>query len=272
MKKSVLGLLMAGMIVSPAYCEEDFFGDLMVSDEMKQEEKREQGQMSAGKILDRRPTKFKIDVNKGRVKEAPKEEAETIIRDPAPFGLKWLATINEIRYLHVYLKPVEVKDVPQTYSATNLPKPLSAFREVLISFGENDALWRIAAYGKFIKDDSKASQGVEEYRKYYQMLAKKYGNAQQFYTPAVVNVEEKVDSGDGTSSIAVRQEKMEIGAEGFLQKLVSGESVLYATFENGKIGVTLALLADGQGQTYIVVDYKNLTATKQENEEIYDAL
>lgn len=272
MKKSILGLLLAGMFVSPAFCEEDFFGDLMVSEEMKQAEKREEGQMSAGQILDRRPTKFKLDVNKGRVKEAPKEESEVIVRDPAPFGLKWLATVNEIRYLHVYLKPVEVKDVPQTYSATNLPKPVAAFREVLISFGENDALWRIAAYGKLMKDDTKASLGVEEYRKYYEMLARKYGNPQQFYTPAVVNVEEKIDSGDGTSSIAVRQEKMEIGAEGFLQKLISGESVLYATFENSKIGVTLALLADGEGQTYIVVDYKNLIATKQESEDIYDAL
>lgn len=272
MKNLLLGLILLAGSVSIALAQEDFFGDLMISDEMKQQEIRKAGQSAAGKLLESRPTKFKLDRNKGRIKEVEKEEAAPIVREPAPFGLKWLATINEIRYLHVQLSPFEAKDLPETYSATNLPKPVSAFRQVLISFGENDALWRIAAYSKFIKDNNAASQGVEEYKKYYDMLAKKYGNAQQFYTPAVTNIEEKIDSGDGTSSIAVRQEKMEIGAEGFLQKLMSGESVLYSTFDNGRVGVTLALLANGNGETYIVVDYKNLTATKLENEEIYDAL
>lgn len=277
MKKFFLGVFLISMAVFPAFAEDDFFGGLIASEEMKeqitQEEEKQSGTMQAGKLLDSKPTFLKMDNrNRVQVKETTKEEVAEIVRDPAPFGLKWLATIDEIKYLHVRLTPFVVKDMPNTYSASNLPKPISYFREVLVSFGENNSLWRIAAYGKFIKDDNRASNGVKEYQKYYDMLSKKYGNAQQFYTPAVVNVEEKVDAGDGTSSIAVRQKNMEIGADGFLQKLISGEAVLYATFENTKVGVTLALLADGNGQTYIVVDYKNLVATKIEDKEIYDAL
>lgn len=264
-------ILAAMIVVFSARAEEDFFGDLMISDELKQSESLQEGQSQATRLLEKRPTLLKLDKTKGRVKETAEKETP-ILRDPAPFGLKWLATIKEIRALNVQLTPFEVKDVPETYAATHLPKPVSAFRQVLISFGENDALWRIAAYGKLIQDDSKASKGVEEYRKYYAMLAEKYGNAQEFYTPVVVNIEEKVDSGDGTSSINVRQEEMSIGAEGFLAKLMSGEAVLYATFENSKVGVTLALFADGNGQTYVVMDYKNLEARKIEHDEVYDAL
>lgn len=267
-----LAVLFAGFEVSA----DDFFGDIIVSEELKEDARTEkslqEGQITAGKILDSKPIVLKIDKVKGRIKETTKEIIEPIVRESAPFGLKWLATIDEIRYLNVRLQPKEIKDMPNTFTASNLPKPVSVFREVLVSFGENDSLWRISAYGKRVKDDSRASKGVAEYNKYYEMLSKKYGNAQEFYTPAVVNVEEKISSDDGTSSIAVRQQKMSIGADGFLQKLMSGEAVLYATFETSRLGITLALLADGQGQTYIVVDYKNLVKTQIENEELFDAL
>lgn len=266
------GSVFFSIFVVAAVNAEDFFSDLMVSDEMVQEKKLKESQDTARKMLEKPIKVLKLDTQKARIERIEKKEASPVVWNPAPFGLMWLAPIKEIRYLRVSLSPIEVKDMPQTYLAGNLPKPLSAFREVLISFGENDALWRIAAYGKFMQDDSRASKGVAQYQKYYDMLAKKYGNAQQFYQPVVINVEEKIDNGDGTSSIAVRQESMEIGAEGFLDKLMSGEAVLYATFNNSKTGVTLALLADGRGQTYIVVDYKDLSATKLENEEIYDAL
>jgi hypothetical protein len=277
MKKSVFPLCAGCLMIFDAAAEEAFFDDLLVSKEMQQEmetdQERESGQLKAGELLDTRPVLLKIDPIKKSVKEETvTAEPAPVILEPAPFGLKWLASIAQTREQDVLLSAVETKDSPQTYQATHLPKPVSAFQEVLVSFGENDALWRIAAYGRRITDDSKASKGVAQYRKYYEMLAKKYGNAQEFYEPVVVNVEEKVDSGDGTSSIKVRQEKMEIGADGFLEKLVSGEAVLYATFENGKVGVTLALLADGKQQTYLAIDYQNLTASKIENDEIYDAL
>ena len=246
---------------------EDFFGDLMVSKQMKQESTSESGQMEAGKILDSRPAVLKIKAKSKKI-EKVKDVKPQVIYAPAPFGLSWLAPLKDIESLKVYLTPIELKDTPETYKAINLPKPVADFREVDISFGDNNQLWRIIAYGKPVQDDASASKGLKLYQQYYQMLAKKYGNAQQFYTPAAVNVDET----DADGNTVTRTVEMPLGAEGFLQKLASGEATLYATFENGKIGVTLALYADGDEQTYIAVDYKDLHTGEQKLEEIYDAL
>ena len=83
---------------------------------------------------------------------------------------------------------------------------------------------------------------------------------------------ETVTNADGTQSVVSTQQEMPKGSDGFLQKLITGEATLYATFENGSVGVTLALLANGDDKTYIVVDYKNLSAGRKEMEELYDAL
>lgn len=249
--------------------QSNFFNELIVSDEIQQEQVRESGTLEAGKLLDTKPTVLKVQNQRKKVKKVEADKPAPVIRDPAPMGLKWMATVAEIEYLHVRLIPIEIKDMPNSYQAENLPNPVSDFREVDLSFGEADALWRIASYGKFIDDDASASKGLKEYRKYYQLLEKKYGNAQQFYTPAAVNVDEVTAEGELQT---VQTRPMTIGENGFLQKLMSGEASLYATFENGKIGVTLALYADGNAKTYIVVDYKDLTTGKQELEDLYNAL
>lgn len=260
------------LFLSQAHAQEDFFGDLIVPEEIKQEQESISGQFDAGKILDSKPKALKVERKKLRVERVETEKAAPIVREPAPLGLKWLATVEEIEYLHVRLQSIERKDLPNSYIATNLPNPVSAFREVIISFGEDDALWRIEAYGKFIDDDSTAAKGLKEYEKYYRLLAKKYGNAHEFYVPAVVNVDENITAADGTTKVNLVQKEMPRGSDGFLQKLASGEATLYSTFENATVGVTLALLADGNNQTYIVVDYKNLTAGRKEMEDLYNAL
>ncbi len=268
MKKIWWFLAALGLLgTNSAKAEESFFGDLVVSGQMKQEAAGESGQTEAGKILDSRPAALKIKTVSKKIEKVKDVKPQNIYA-PAPFGLSWLAPVKDIEALKVYLTPIELKDTPGTYKAINLPKPVSDFKEVDISFGDNNQLWRIIAYGKPQQDDASASKGLKLYKQYYQMLAKKYGNAQQFYTPAAVNV----DEADADGNVISRVVEMPLGAEGFLQKLVSGEATLYATFENGKTGVTLALYADGDEQTYIVVDYKDLQAGKQKLEDIYDAL
>lgn len=281
MKKLIYILFLSFFIVPVVVQAEeedgDFFDNLIVDESMKKEAEqiieKSEGQMKASEILNKKPISLKMNeelkIKKEKVKE---EELTPVVREPAPFGLKWLATKDEILYLKVKLIPTHVKDSPNSYMATNLPKSVKAFREVLLSFGETDSLWRIAAYGQFLEDDDNASKGVAEYKKYYQMLDEKYGNGEEFYTPAVLNVEETTTSEDGTVSKVVKQKMIEIGGEGFKEKLMNGESILYATFNNDHIGVTLALLVDGKGQTYVIIDYKNLKLNDIENEEIFDAL
>lgn len=261
----------------PVLAEDSFFESLVETKEIKQKTEanmeKEQGQLKAGKILDSAPVSIKLDENlKIQKAETEVEEIAPVAYEPAPFGLKWLAPIEEIQYMGVSLRAVEIKDGPNSYIASGLPKPLKAFREVLVSFGDKNSLWRIAGYGQFFEDDTRASKGVAEYKKYFDMLSQKYGQAEEFYTPAVYSAEESLQNPDGTTSKSIYQKSMEIGEEGFKEKLMSGEAVLYATFARENIGVTLALLADAKGQTYIIVDYKNLKLNEMENEEIFDAL
>ena len=124
----------------------------------------------------------------------------------------------------------------------------------------------------FIEDDDKATKGLAEYQKFYDMLNDKYGNAQEFFTPAVLNVDEETTDEKGEKVHKIKQKIIDRGEEGFKEKLMRGESTLYSIFETDHIGVTLALLADGNGNTFIVVDYKNLTKDDTEREELYDAL
>lgn len=278
MKKVFLSILSLFLTLNHhAKADDDFFDNLIVDDELKQKIEQkdaiEEGKNKASEILDSKPIKLQIDDNlKLKMEELNVEQIAPVIREPAPFGLKWLATKKEIEYLHVRLNKAQVKDSPNSYIADNLPKPVKAFREVLLSFGENDALWRIAAYSNFYEDDSSATKGLEQYKKFYEMLNDKYGNAEEFYTPAVVSVEEEITLDDGTKSRSIKQKVLEMGEPGFKEKLMSGQSTLYSTFENDTIGVTLALLADGNGQTYIIIDYKNLKIDEVEKQEIYEAL
>ncbi len=277
MKKFFFLICCSALLSTLAHAEDDFFDNLIVDQELKEkvneEILKEDGQLKASEILEKKPIKLNIDQNlKLKVKEQSQEEIAPIVRDPAPFGLKWLATKNEILYLHVNLEEKLIKDSPNSFTATNLPKPVKSFREVLLSFGDTDSLWRIAAYGNLIDDDSKASKGVAEYQKFYNLLNEKYGNAEEFYTPAVINVEEETVSEDGKKSKTIKQKLMQIGDEGFKEKLMSGESSLFSTFKNNTIGVTLALIADGNGQTYIVINYQNLKIEEIEMDEIYEAL
>lgn len=260
-----------------ASAEDDFFDDLIMTDEIKQQAEevvgRAEGQLKASELLDQKPIKLQIDENaKIQIKEDKFKEETPEPFEMAPFGLKWLAPLSEIEYMKVELTKTNIKDSPNSYLATNLPKPLKSFREVLLSFGHNDTLWRIAAYGNFIEDDISASKGLAEYQKFYDILKDKYGNPQEFYTPAVINIDEEKTADDGTVSHFIKQKLLEKGADGFKEKLMSGESTLFSTFEGDHIGVTLALLADGNGYTYIIIDYKNLKMQDIELKEIYDAL
>ena len=111
MKKIVLcGLVALFSGVQAPKAEEDFFDNLIVDDEMKQEVKtnieKENAQIKAGEILDQKPLQLKIDANNQfKVKKTTVEEIVPIEREIAPFGLKWLATKDEILELQVKLEP-----------------------------------------------------------------------------------------------------------------------------------------------------------------------
>ena len=258
-----------------AKAENDFFDELIIDHEnqkqLQEEIKMEESKVKASQMLEQKLMDLKFEQKKKEVEEKQNEE-EKVFYDPAPFGLLWLAPQRKIEKLGVVLKPKKVKDSPNSFTATNLPKPVSAFESVLVSFGDNDILWRIAGYGTPIDDDQNASLGLKEYNKFYHIFDEKYANAEEFYTAAVINVDEEVMLKDGSKSHMIRQKFIEKGDDGFKEKLMKGESILYATFHNDSVSVTLALMANGDGQTFIMVDYKSLKINDLEYEKMMDAL
>ena len=252
---------------------DNFYQDLLVTDEVIAAENKDIAIENARKMLDSKPKLLKLKNNK--VVKLPNREALTDTQSEygsAPFGLIWGSSTKEIENLGVTLTRAGEKDYMNNYSAQNLPNGLHDFRNVVLTFGVNNSLWRIIAYGNFIQDDPEASGVMTMYRQYYKLLSQKYGNAQEFYTPNVINVDKTITDSRGKTQTVTEQKEQAIGNPNFLSELQNGTAELYATFENGTIGAALGVNVDGNGQSYITIDYKNLKLMKERDNETLNAL
>lgn len=256
----------------------NFYQNLLISEEMRLEENSGKAQDSAGKLLDSKPETIKIKGPKLRKhtssnkKTTQQAEKKKMTYGNAPFGLIWGSNITDIKNMGVVLEATGEKDYVNNFSASFLPKTVNEFRDVVLTFGTDDKLWRIIAYGNFTQDTPNASKVLTVYNKYYKLLSQKYGNAKQFYTPKVTNVDKTVEIGGGKTKTVTEQIEEPIGGKNFLNELQSGEAVLYSTFENGKVGVALAVNVDGKNRSYIIIDYKNLEIMQAHDQNTLDAL
>ena len=186
---------------------------------------------------------------------------------PAPLGLYWQASIEEIKEFGFDLQPAERKDYKNVFLVLNPKQQNNTFKEITAIFGLQNKLWCIYAQGQLLEDDAKASHVLDLYHKYYTALAKKYGNAQEFFTP--YSYEEKLIEGEGDKkTIKTVTKQNPLGGDNFLQELQEGKAILYATFQNEKIGVTLGVSVDGSGKSYISVDYKDFALMESEKQTI----
>lgn len=285
MKKTFLAFVLgAAATATPLRAEilEDgkFYEDVLISDDIKMEESSNSAMEKASELLKQKPKIIKIEgapleFRSSRPKPAAvvsKPVDTTTEYGEAPFGLSWGATYNQTKALGVDLKKVERKDSVNDFIVTKLPKPLADFRQVIVSFGEDNSLWRLSAYGKLIDDNASASKALHLYRKYYGLLERKYGNAKEFFTPKIITVEKKVKDEYGRDKIEIEKISEPIGGPNFLAGLKSGEAVLYATFEDEDVGAALAVNVDGDGKSYIVVDYTNLRIFREREQKTLDAL
>lgn len=285
MKKTFLAFVLgAAATATPLRAEilEDgkFYEDVLISDDIKMEESSNSAMEKASELLKQKPKIIKIEgapleFRSSRPKPAAvvsKPVETTTEYGEAPFGLSWGATYNQTKALGVDLKKVERKDSVNDFIVTKLPKPLADFRQVIVSFGEDNSLWRLSAYGKLIDDNASASKALHLYRKYYGLLERKYGNAKEFFTPKIITVEKKVKDEYGRDKIEIEKISEPIGGPNFLAGLKSGEAVLYATFEDEDVGAALAVNVDGDGKSYIVIDYTNLRIFREREQKTLDAL
>ena len=255
---------------------ENFYENMLISEELKTEENADTAKDNAGKLLDTKPQIIKVDspLLRSHQKQLQKRqqtgEKQTTAKEKslAPFGLFWGVSYDEIKAQGVSLSPIGQKDYVNNFSATNLPKNIRSFREVILTFGIENELWRIIAYGNFLKDTPSAEKVLSLYNQYYKLLSEKYGNAQQFYTPNVINVDKPLGNGK-TETI---QQEQAIGNSNFLQELQNGQAFLYATFYNSEVGAALSVNVDGQGRSYITIEYKNLTIMHAREQQVLDVL
>ncbi len=224
---------------------------------------------AARKLLRERPqTLRKQNFPKLRQK-SNSDSARLITRSQAaPFGLVWGSTINETRNQGIILTAVGEKDYVNSFAAAKLPKPVAGIDKVDITFGEENRLWRIIAYGRLIDDDASASKVLREYKIYSDLLARKYGHKQEFFTPAQIEVTEKDAKG---KDITVSKDAP-IGNPDFLNQLQQGTATLYSTYYNDEVGAALAINVDGDKKSYIVIDYKNLKILEEQEKQTLDAL
>lgn len=289
LKKAVLLTLtcLVPLSVAEAQNDADFYQDLLISDEVKaydaqqQMQQKMQQQMqnaqdAARSLLTTKTKNLKIDAPKleRRNAGAPSDkevaqEAQNL--DSAPFGLLWKAGIAAIKNMGIVLTPAEQEDYVNTFIATQLPVDAKGFRTIQVTFGEEDELWRIIAYGDFIDDTPSASKGMRQYEMYARLLNKKYGNQKDFYTPAMKTVEKEVMV-NGRKTMQTEQVPEKMGNPNFLSQLQQGTATLYSTFEGNGIGAALALNVDGDGKSYIIIDYKNLNILKERENETLNIL
>jgi hypothetical protein len=187
----------------------------------------------------------------------------------APFGLYWGISKDETKDLGFDLKSAERKDYQEVYLVTNPKQNTKTFDIVTAIFGEQDKLWCIFAQSTPQKDTPQATDVLNLYHQYYAALEKKYGNAKQFFSPNTYV--EEIEEGDGEDSESKAEKDPivktnPIGNDNFLQELKEGSAVLYATFENDVIGITLGVSVDGNNQSYISIDYKNLDIMREEEQ------
>jgi hypothetical protein len=93
----------------------------------------------------------------------------------APFGLKWLASKQEIAQMGISLKDPMATEFGDSYVVGELPKDMADLEYAVLSFGDDDQLIRITAIGVGFPDDHDGSRIKARYNELEQLLQKKYG-------------------------------------------------------------------------------------------------
>ena len=273
MKKVFLpALALLTLFSSPADAQisQDFLLDSQaLSETGPDEDAVAKAEESARRLLEQKPRALRKQTFP-KLRSRPTAEPSKLVSrtQSAPFGLIWGSTIAETKNQGILLTPIGEKDYVNSFSATRLPKAVDDIARVDVTFGEDDRLWRVIAYGKLLDDNASADKVMQLYKIYSDLLTKKYGHPEEFFTPAQINVTRKNDKG---RDITV-QEPAPIGNPDFLKQLQSGAAELYSTYYNQEVGAALAVNVDGDGKSYIVIDYKNLQILNAREQETLDAL
>lgn len=198
----------------------------------------------------------------------------------APFGLRWDSSKEETEGMGFTAKPAELENYQGVYVVQNPQQPQKLFEQVVAIYGAQDHLQAIYAQSHAMSDTPQAEKVLKIYHQYYEALEKKYGNAQEHFVP---NKEPKADKEADNASADEKEAKNMpykmpkaadngIGNDNFLNELKEDKASLFATFSDDKIKVTLSVLVNEDGQSYITLDYENTLVVQKEQNAAFDAL
>lgn len=235
---------------------EDFFSDIVEEEKavLGVEDEPEETGFTARKVFKMAPKKEEFsDIKAPKINHTDNvvyKKAEIGGEETAPFGLYWGASLRETEDKGVYLRPYDAEGEVTAYEATGLSKPIKNF-SVVVDFGDSDELWKITGTSAPSEDDASASKILTQYKKFYNLLEKKYGIAK----------EEGFDSPN-----------VKMGEDGYLAALVSGEAKLASSFNGSNVNAFLEVKTSEEGNPYIVLRYVSTKITKSREEDILDAL
>ena len=199
----------------------------------------------------------------------PEEPANSLSAfEPAPFGLYWNISSEALTEAGYNLQPAQRDGYDNVYAVTNSKQNNQTFELITAIFGKRNHLWCIYAQSKPQKDTPNGSQVLELYRKYYNALETKYGNAQEFFTPRKYPERQEDENG----KVNMIEKQSVIGGDDFLYELKNGTSSLFATFESDTIGVTLTVNVNEHNKSFISLDYKNLQIKKSDEDKNFNDL
>jgi len=231
---------------------EDFFSEL-VEEKQKPEGVEDKG-LTARKVFEINPKTDNLPSIKAPKIETKAErevfKKANIEKEVAPFGLYWGASMRDTEEAGVDLRPFTKKSEVNAYTATSLPKPIKDF-SVVVDFGDTDELWKITAYSTPQKDDGKASKVVELYKKFYNLLEKKYGVAKENVSDAP---------------------NIMMGDDGYLEALKNKEAKASASFNSGSVIANIEIKALQDDHTFMILEYISKKITRAREEDILDAL
>ncbi len=213
-----------------------------------------------------------IDLEKEKMK--PEEKIKSIVEtfETAPLGLMWAISPDKMQQVGYEIESIDLEDYPNSFIIKNYQhKHNQNYENVIISFGENNQLWRINAQTSAQKDEPTAKETLKLYNKYYEALAEKYGNANEYFSP--YTYEEEITEGEGKEAITrIIKKENPRGNPNFLKELQTGKADLYATFHDNNIGVTLSVYINEDNEGLLILDYKNLQLMKKEKESFINIL
>jgi hypothetical protein len=144
--------------------------------------------------------------------------AEDQKSNSAPFGLSWGMSAAQVKSLGVELSDFPKSDWGTSLSATKLPKVIADAETVVLSFGFDDKLWRVAAVSRSFQNDPAGTATVTRYDELNKILADKYGKGR-----AVHQVDENAEQNF------------------FLMHIKDGRSSWYTNYDTKDLTIQLAI-------------------------------